>query len=191
MNPEFANDTTQLFFAPTPGNYFTILGVLEHPFSRGTVHITSSSPAVHPDIDPHYLEHPADIAILSKIALHVQNALAVTPPLSDHLVGNGTVLQPVYRHLTEENVASEIRRLMQSEYHPVGTCAMLPKRSGGVVDERFRVHGVRGLRVVDASVIPMLPRGNLQTLVYALAERAADFIKANLARPDHGKARPW
>ncbi|KAK6434324.1 hypothetical protein LTR95_009489 [Oleoguttula sp. CCFEE 5521] len=191
MNPELANDTTQLFFAPTPGNYFTILGVLEHPFSRGTVHITSSDPAVHPEIDPHYLEHPADVAILSKIALHVQNALAVTPPLSDHLVGNGTVLQPVYRHLTEDNVESEIRRLMQSEYHPVGTCAMLPRRAGGVVDERFRVHGVRGLRVVDASVIPMLPRGNLQTLVYALAERAADFIRADLAKPDHGKKRPW
>lgn len=46
-----------------------------------------------------------------------------------------------------------------------------------MVDERFRLYGVRGLRVVDASVFPLMPRGNLQTLVYAIAERAADFIK--------------
>lgn len=53
---------------------------------------------------------------------------------------------------------------------------MLPLGKGGVVDEKFRVYGVQGLRVIDASVFPLLVRGNLQSLVYAVAERGAEFI---------------
>jgi choline dehydrogenase len=59
-------------------------------------------------------------------------------------------------------------------------CAMMPRDKGGVVDAKFKVYGVDGLRVVDASIFPMLPRGNLQTLVYAIAERAADWIKEDI-----------
>ncbi|KAK5118867.1 hypothetical protein LTR62_000076 [Meristemomyces frigidus] len=176
-NPESANDTTKIFVSPNPGNFFTLLGVLEHPFSRGTVHINSSGPSAYSVIDPHYLEHPVDIKILSKIALHIQNTLVQTKPLSDLRVGNVTVLQPVYNKLTEENVEDEIRRLLQSEYHPAGTCAMLPRERGGVVDERFNVYGVQGLRVVDASIFRLQPRASLQTLVCAIAGQAADFIK--------------
>lgn len=54
---------------------------------------------------------------------------------------------------------------------------MLPKDKGGVVDERLRVYGVKNLRVIDASVFPMIPRGNTQSSVYAVAERAADLIR--------------
>ncbi|KAK5122165.1 hypothetical protein LTR85_004411 [Meristemomyces frigidus] len=177
MNPVFANDTTKLFTPPTPGNYFTILGVLEHPLSRGTVHINSSDATDYPIIDPHYLEHPADLAMLAKIALHIQNKLAQAYPLSTVLKGNGTVYQDVYITLNETNVESEVKRLLQSEYHPSGTCAMLPRAKGGVVDAKLKVYGVEKLRVIDASIVPLQPRANLQTLVYALAERTADFIK--------------
>ena len=74
-------------------------------------------------------------------------------------------------------VGEWIKKNLQSEYHPARTCAMLPRDKGGVLDAKFKVYGVDRLRVVDASVFPMLPRGNLQTLVYAIAERAADWIK--------------
>ena len=67
------------------------------------------------------------------------------------------------------------RNLIVNNYS-YGTCAMLPKDKGGVVDERLRVYGVRSLRVMDASVFPMIPRGNIQSSVYAVAERAADLI---------------
>jgi choline dehydrogenase len=190
MNPEFANDTTKLFAPSIPGNYFTILGVLEHPFSRGTVHIKSSNAADYPLIDPHYLEHPADIKILSQIVLHIQNSLAVTAPLSDLLVDNGTALQSEYTKLTPENVESEIKRLLQTEYHPVGTCSMLPKEKGGVVDSKLKVYGVEKLRIVDASVFPLLPRANMQSLVYAVAERAADWIKADMSMGPQGPKDP-
>lgn len=71
------------------------------------------------------------------------------------------------------------REQMISNYHPAGSCMMAPREKGGVVDERLRVHGVRGLRVVDASVFPVVPRGNIITTVYATAEKAADLIKEN------------
>ncbi|KAJ8606362.1 hypothetical protein MRB53_041031 [Persea americana] len=61
-------------------------------------------------------------------------------------------------------------------YHPCGTCATMPRDLHGVLEERLRVDGVSGLRVVDASVFPLIPRGNIRSSVYALAKRAADSI---------------
>jgi choline dehydrogenase len=179
MNPVFVNDTTQLFFASTPGNFFTLLGVLEHPFSRGSVHITSANVSVYPTIDPRYLSHPLDLEVLSKIALHLQK-VAEAEPLRSLLQDNGTIYQPGYYELDESNVGDWIKQNLQSEYHPSGSCAMLPKDKGGVVDSKFKVYGTSGLRIVDASVFPILPRANLQTLVYAIAERAVDFIKEDM-----------
>lgn len=176
MSPQFSNDSTRLFFASTPGNFFTIAAVLEHPFSQGSVHVTSANVSQYPRIDPHYLTHPVDVKILSAAALHLQQVVQ-TQPLSDLLMDNGTAFQPGYHKLGTDNVEAWIRDNLQTECHPCGTCAMLPRDSGGVVDERFRVYGVQGLRVVDASIFPSIPRANLQTLVYAIAERAAEFIK--------------
>ncbi|KAK6536835.1 hypothetical protein TWF281_001045 [Arthrobotrys megalospora] len=177
ITPIWQNNTKKLFGNEIPtGNFFSLLGVLEHPFSRGSSHIKSSDPAVYPAIDPKYLSHPLDIELLSKIVLH-QQTIARTPPLSDLLKGNGTVYQPGYHEITPANVKSWIKAALQSEFHPSGTCSMLPRIKGGVVDERFKVYGVKKLRVVDASVFPLLSRANIQSLVYAVAERAADFIK--------------
>jgi choline dehydrogenase-like flavoprotein len=63
-----------------------------------------------------------------------------------------------------------------SIYHPVGTAALLPEKDGGVVNSELKVYGVKGLRVVDASIIPLLPSAHLQTLVYGIAEKAAGMI---------------
>lgn len=176
INPQLSNDSSELFLASTPGNFFSMQGVLEHPFSRGSVHIRSSNASDYPRIDPNYLSNPLDVKILSAIALHLQ-VVARTKPLSDLLVDGGTNYQPGYYELNASNVEGWVRDNLQSEYHPCGTAAMLPKERGGVVDEKLRVYGVDGLRVVDASIFPLIPRANLQTLVYAVAERAAEFIK--------------
>lgn len=64
-----------------------------------------------------------------------------------------------------------------TSYHTCGTAAMLPKDKGGVVDEKLMVYGTGNLRIVDASIFPVIPRGNIQSTVYAVAERAADIIK--------------
>lgn len=195
MSPQLANDSSKLFFTSTPGNFFSFLGVLEHPYSRGSTHINSVNPATYPTLDPNYLSHPFDLEVLSAIALHMQ-VVAKTKPLSNLLTGNGTVYQPGYHKLDKSNVEAWIKESIQSEYHPCGTAyvflpptspklwneltgnrSMLPLAKGGVVDSKFRVYGVKGLRVIDASIFPLIPRANLQTLVYAIAERGADFIK--------------
>lgn len=179
ITPKFADNSTLLFSVDpvtAPNSYFSIFGILEHPFSRGSVHIISTNPTVAPAIDPNYLSHPLDLIVASAIALHLQT-VAQTQPLASHLKNSGTVYQPGYKRLTEQNVADHVRSTFITEYHPIGTCAMQPAHQGGVVDERLRVYGTKNLRVIDASVFPLQVRANLQTLVYAVAERAADFIK--------------
>lgn len=69
------------------------------------------------------------------------------------------------------------RARLVSMWHFAGTCAMLPRARGGVLDARLRVYGVAGVRVVDASAIPLVGTANIQATVYAVAERAADLIK--------------
>lgn len=173
-------DHAALYFssdpATSPDTYLSIFGVLEHPFSRGSVHLTSPDPTVYPAIDPNYFSHPLDILILSAITLHAQT-VAQTQPLASHLKNGGTVYQPGFHALTEGNVAAHIKSSYSTEYHPIGTCSMLPANKGGVVSEKLVVYGTTNLRVVDASIFPLMVQGNLQTLVYAVAERAADMIK--------------
>ena len=160
-----------------PGNYVTIIVVLTHPFSRGTVHITSPNITDKPVVDPNYLADPKDLAVISAGVLAAQE-LATKPPLSKFLKNGGKVLEPGFpASITPKNVADMVESSFSSEYHPIGTTAMLPRGEGGVVDERFRVYGTKKLRVVDAGVFPLHVRGNIQSLVYAVAERAADMIK--------------
>lgn len=79
---------------------------------------------------------------------------------------------------TDADWESFARENTLSIYHPVGTAALLPEKDGGVVDAKLRVYGTKGLRIVDASVIPLLPSAHIQTLVYGIAERAAGMIVA-------------
>jgi choline dehydrogenase len=159
-----------------PGNYITILSCLQHPFSRGDVHIRSSDPNVYPAVNPRYLSHPLDLKIFSKHMFQVPK-IFTTEPLASRLKGHGKVLQPGYPVLTDDNVEAFVRDNCATEHHPIATCSMLPRHEGGVVDSELRVYGTRNLRVVDASVIPLQGAFNTTTTVYALAERAADMIK--------------
>jgi choline dehydrogenase len=172
---QYFNDSSKVFSCPGDGNYYSLLGILQHPFSRGSVHIQSAEPTMQARLDPCYLSHPLGLQLTKQIALHMQT-LVTTKPLSDLLQGNGTVFQPGYHKLTPDNVDDFIRETLLIAYHHSGNCAMLPEEKGGVVDERFRVYGVKGLRVVDASVFPLIPQATITSLVIAIAERAADII---------------
>ncbi|KAI9676550.1 MAG: hypothetical protein M1817_000709 [Caeruleum heppii] len=164
--------------AGNTGNFISFFGILTHPFSRGASHINSASHTAYPTIDPRYLSHPLDLEILSTIVLHLQK-VAQTQPIASTLANNGTVYQPGYSEVTKDNVRDFIKNTVNSEYHPIGTCSMEPKNKGGVVDARLKVYGTANLRVVDASVFPLHVRGNPVSLVYAVAEKAADLIKAD------------
>ena len=159
--PQFVNNASALFTPdPTtyPGNYFTMLAVLEHPFSRGSVHIVSSDPSVYPSIDPNYFSHPLDLFVISQATLHVQQ-VARTEPLSMHLKDRGSVFQPGYYELNEDNVEAFVKNNFSCVYHPMGTCAMGLRDRCGVVDEKMLVHGTGNLRVVDASIFPLQVKG--------------------------------
>jgi choline dehydrogenase len=73
-----------------------------------------------------------------------------------------------------------------TEYHPIGTCAMLPKEKGGAVDDQLRLYGTSNIRVADASIFPLHVQGNIVSLVYALAEKAADLIKGKTSPATNG-----
>ena len=162
-----------------PGNYMTILTCLSHPFSRGYVRIKSSDPSDEPIFDPNYLSHPLDLEILARHLQYLE-VLIRAEPLASMLKAGGKRI-PEDRFVSELNSAKRHAvEAIVSNYHPSGSCAMMPKELGGVVNERLTVHGTQNLRIVDASVFPLSPRGNIQSSVYAVAERAADLIKQDL-----------
>jgi choline dehydrogenase len=185
ISPWYYNDSSKVFAGPGDGgNYFSILGVVSHPFSRGSVHIQSADPAVQARLDPRYLSHPMDRLLERQLGLHMRD-LVRNPPLSGLLEGNGTIYQPGYLDcdvLDDDNIDAFVAEKLLIVYHHSGNNAMLPRDSGGVVDHRLRVYGVEGLRVVDASVFPMLPQGTITSIVIAVAERAADFVKEEYSR---------
>ena len=171
------NTPAELVMALLPENYITISVLLLNPLSSGYVHVNSADPAKPPTIDTKYLDHPLDIEVLARHIRYLETTLVKTQPIASLLKPNGkrnTLYKP-FESL--EDVKEYIRKTAMSNWHLVGTCAMLPKEKGGVVDEKLLVYGTTNLRVVDASIMPSIPRCNTQTVVYAVAERAADLIK--------------
>lgn len=162
-----------------PGHWLSFFGMLSHPFSRGHVHIKSASPCEKPIIDFKYYSHPLDAELH---AHHVQffEQIAATEPLASFLKPGGKRLPAGYSIETIEEAKVLVRSVNQTNYHPCGTCAMMREDLGGVVDERLRVYGTSNLRVADASVFPIIPRGNIIATVYAVAEKAADLISQDL-----------
>ncbi|KAH0361200.1 alcohol oxidase, partial [Aureobasidium melanogenum] len=152
-------------------NHRMVLGpALQYPVSRGSCHIKNADPSAHPTIDPAYLQHPADVAVLAA-GLHFMHKTTKTKHLAPLI--QTRVYPPASRDLDNAADREEaVKDWVMGEYHLIGTCAM-----GEVVDSRLRVKGVQGLRVVDASVFPNHVSGNICSSVYTVAEKAADLIK--------------
>ncbi|KAK4993384.1 hypothetical protein LTR66_006019 [Elasticomyces elasticus] len=152
--------------------FFTLIAGIQHPFSRGSVHINSSNPAGKPVINPNYLgcEYDLQAAIA---ATKFNRKIASTAPLKDAWIDE---YEPGSAVGTEAQWRDFAKNTTLSLYHPVGTCAMLPRNESGVVSPELIVYGTSNLRIVDASVVPILPSAHLQTAVYGIAERAAVMI---------------
>lgn len=165
---------------PVSGKYITLGAMLSQPLSKGSVHIDSSDPSQKPLIDPKYLAHPLDMEIFARHMRYLET-IAGSEPLQSLLKENGRRRDPRSDLKDLETAKEYIRNSSISMWHPTSTCAMLPRDRGGVVDENLLVYGTSNLRIVDASVIPLIPRANVQSTVYAVAERAADLIKVHHA----------
>ncbi|KAI9151962.1 glucose oxidase [Paramyrothecium foliicola] len=149
--------------------------VFLHPTSRGIISIDPRDPFFrNPVVDFRGLTNPIDVDILAEFTKFTRRYW-----LSTSLRVFAPVETAPGAHLTTARQLEDSFRSNVSPtcFHPVGTAAMLPRELGGVVGQDLLVHGVRGLSVVDASVMPLLPGAYTQQTVYAVAEKAADLIK--------------
>ncbi len=147
---------------------------LLRPKSRGTLRLASSDPQVMPLIDPAFLQDPDDIARLVR-GFKVMRQLLAQPALTRH---GGVESKASAAAQSDAQIEQFVRNHADTIYHPVGTCRMGPDAaSGAVVDARLRVHGVHGLRVVDASAMPSVVGGNTNAPVIMMAEKAVDMIR--------------
>ena len=153
---------------------FALIGVVQHPLSKGYVHINSRNISDKPLINPNYLKHPYDLLAATNLAKFLRT-IASSKPLADIWTEE---YEPGKATQSDEDWKKYALANTLSIYHPIGTAALLPEKDGGVVDSNLKVYGTNNLRVVDASIIPLLPSAHIQTLVYGIAERAADIIIA-------------
>ena len=170
------------------GHGYTLHATLMRPKSRGTVLLAGADPLAAPLIDPAFLDHRDDLQRLlhgTRAAYDILQADALAPY-------RGPMLHPFAR---DDDALAErfVREHTDTEYHPVGTCAMGPATdTQAVVDAKLRVRGVHGLRVVDASVMPRLVTGNTNAPTIMIAEKAAHLIRGGADRfraaPDTAEA---
>ena len=182
-SPEKASPDLQLLF--TPASYDpTKFGALERedgmtvavcpvrPDSRGTIMARSADPATAPIITPNYLSDPGDARVLAA-GMRFTRSIFAAPAIARHSVEE-TIPGPDIR--TDEELTDYARNFGNTIYHPVGTCRM-GQGPSAVVDERLRVHGIAGLRVIDASIMPTLTTGNTNAPTIMIGEKGAAMIR--------------
>lgn len=158
--------------SPEPYSGFLMAFNSCRPSSRGTVDIASSDPADPPIIRPNYLSTQQDIdeAIQGTKLIRKLMATQELQAITDAEVFPGNAVD------NEESMVEYFRANAGSIYHLCGTCRMGPNPDNAVVDSRLRVHGVKGLRVIDASIFPNITSGNLNAPVMMVAEKGADQV---------------
>ncbi|KAH7313719.1 GMC oxidoreductase [Stachybotrys elegans] len=147
------------------------------PFSRGNVHINSANTTANALINPNYFMLDWDMTEQAGGADFIRR-MYTTAPFSD-LVGSEILpgFKSVPQNASVEQWSGYLKSSYRSNFHPVGTAAMMPREKGGVVDADMKVYGTANLRVMDASVLPFQVCGHLVSTLYAVAERLADIIK--------------
>ncbi|WP_028601872.1 GMC family oxidoreductase [Ottowia thiooxydans] len=173
----FAFDSkNQLRMHPFPGVQFA--SAMLRPRSLGYIALRSADPTAPPLIHANYLTDPDDERVMIATLRWIRR-IAAASPLAELIVREDL---PGAQVDSDEQIMDFVRKNSQTLYHPVGTCAM---GSGpqAVVDTRLRVHGVPGLRVVDASIMPTIVSGNTNAPTIMIAEKAADMILEDARRP--------
>ena len=157
---------------PDPFSAFLLSFNSCRPTSRGHLHIRSSDPFEHPAIQPNYLATQADIDE-ARAGNRLLRALAKAKPLSDIITEE---LVPGASVQGDDALMDDFRNRADTVYHPTSTCIMGRDAAMSVLDERLRVHDVRGLRVIDASVFPTITSGNINAPTVMVAEKGAAMI---------------
>lgn len=145
------------------------------PLSRGTIHVASKDSLA---IDPHVFENRFDLDTMVELVKFCRR-LAQTPPLKGEGEGRLKEIHPGPDCQDDADIAEWIRNNVTTTFHTASSCSMLPKELNGVVDPQLKVWGTHNIRVADLSVIPLHVGSHTQSVAYALAEQAADIIKAH------------
>jgi choline dehydrogenase len=143
------------------------------PTSRGSVHVASPDPAAAPVIAPNYLATEEDRRVAAA-SLRLTRRIVSAPALAKHAPDE---LLPGAALTSDDDLARAAGDIGTTIFHPVGTCAM-----GSVVDARLRLCGIAGLRVADASIMPVITSGNTNSPTLMIAEKAADMIREDRER---------
>ena len=155
------------------GHCAVIAPVLVSPQSRGRVWLRSADPTAPPRIITNSLSEPDDLRSLVD-GMELAREIAAQGPMREIVVSE---LKPGLHQRDRSDLEADLRRRLMLIYHPVGTCRMSDAGDDAVVDSHLRVHGVENLRVVDASVMPVIPGGNTNAPTIMIGERAADLIR--------------
>ncbi|KAH7369999.1 glucose-methanol-choline oxidoreductase [Rhexocercosporidium sp. MPI-PUGE-AT-0058] len=144
--------------------------------SRGNVTLRSAGMADAPVINPNYYSHPAD-RLIAINAFHDLRKILAHPALAPFILSEVSPGPNITTSSSDDEIFSYIKANTIPNWHASGTNVMLPEEDGGVVDARLRVYGVHGLRIVDCSVIPVLPDVNIQGPVFMIGEKGAEMIR--------------
>ena len=155
---------------PTNEDGFSVLPTLLRPASRGALWLNNRDPFTQPVIQPNFLSAESDRQVLleaTKKAIDVLESDAFSP-------FRKRLISPLNRS-SDDGIFDHIQKQVETVYHPVGTCKMGHDEMA-VVDDQLRVHGIEGLRVIDASIMPTIVSGNTNAPVYMIAERGAELV---------------
>jgi choline dehydrogenase len=164
-------DSSAVVGLDVPDTYLIGVAVMQ-PHSRGSVRLACRDADVAPIVDPNYLADARDMHTMLK-GFRIAREIGTAPALD---AWRAAEIAPGPAVDNETAMRDFIRATTSSYYHPVGTCAV-GETEESVVDSELRVHGISGLRVVDASVMPSLPSNNTMATVYGIAERGAELIQ--------------
>jgi choline dehydrogenase len=168
--PAYFNDNG---FDEFDGHAFTMGPVLITPKSRGWIKLRSSDPSDKPRILTNSLSEPEDVQALVA-GMRRAREIAAAGPLAEATARE--IFPGPGVGDSDEDLADDLRRRVELIYHPVGTCKM-GSGDDAVVDAQLRVRGLEGLRVADASIMPVIPGGNTNAPTIMVAERASDLIR--------------
>ena len=154
------------------GHAGVIAPALVSPQSRGKVWLRSSDPEDKPRILTSSLEHPDDVASLVA-GMELAREIASQEPMRSIVLRE---IKPGPDATTREDLEADLRRRLMLIYHPVGTCRM-GEGEDAVVDAELRVRGIDGLRIADASIMPVIPGGNTNAPTIMVAEKASDLVR--------------
>jgi len=155
------------------GRFVTICPGLIYPRSVGEIRLRSADPSAAPAIDPNYFSDPADLEHMVD-GIELTREIAATAPMTEVL---GAERLPGPAAKSRDELRAAVRSGVNTIFHPVGTCRMGSDKLA-VVDAELRVHGLKGLRVADAAIMPRIIGGNTNAPVIMIAEKAADMILA-------------